>query len=643
MKALLPFVITGVVTGSLYGLAGLGLVLTYRTSGVFNFGHGAIGAAAAFLFHTLHVDHHLAWPLAAAITMVAFGVVVGWVMERITSGLGDVPEAVVVVATVGILLGVQGLLFLVYGTVTSDFPQFLPTSGFIAAGVKITWAQVISVAIASTSAAGLYGFLSRSQLGVAMRAVVDNPTLVALSGENPRRVRQAAWAVGSAFAALSGVLLAPTLGLDAALLTLLVVQAFGACAIGRFSSLPLTYAGGIAVGVAASLATKYFTESPWNGVPSAVPFLVLMVVLMVVPASRFPKRRVSLRSLVPDPRPLPRGVAIGLGAAGLAALTAVPWVVGTNLPVWINGLIDVIIFSSLALLVWTSGQISLCQSAFLAVGAAAMGQLTTDHGVPWAVALLLAGLIAVPVGAMVAVPAIRLSGLYLALATLGFGILMQHVLYPTDAMFGSQLLVTAERPHLGAFDGGNDKHFYYLVLGVAVLCVTTIAVVARTRLGRLLRAMAETPTMLTVHGLGVNTTRLMVFSASAFFTGVAGALTVSQFGAASAVGYGPIQSIIFLAVLAICGTRLIRSSIVASLVLAVLPAYVKSFDVNWQMLGFGVTAVIAGIVIAKRADIDAFFARPSSRPARLQAPRPVRSRATTAAGGAGRAVAGVPQ
>src|SRR5947207_14459821 len=117
MRSLLPFVITGIVTGSLYGLAGMGLVLTYRTSGVFNLGHGAISAGAAYLFYTLHVTHHLSWPLAALTTVVAFGVVVGWVMERITRGLGAVPEAVVVVATVGILLGIQGYLHLQYGTV----------------------------------------------------------------------------------------------------------------------------------------------------------------------------------------------------------------------------------------------------------------------------------------------------------------------------------------------------------------------------------------------------------------------------------------------------------------------------------------------------------------------------------------------
>src|SRR5262245_24847858 len=102
MRELLPFIITGVVTGSLYGLAGVGLVLTYRTSGVFNFGHGAIGAGAAFLFYTANVEHGMPWPLAVLLTVAGFGIVVGWLMERITRGLGEAPEALVVMATVGI-------------------------------------------------------------------------------------------------------------------------------------------------------------------------------------------------------------------------------------------------------------------------------------------------------------------------------------------------------------------------------------------------------------------------------------------------------------------------------------------------------------------------------------------------------------
>lgn len=617
MSDLLPFVVTGIVTGSLYGLAGMGLVLTYRTSGVFNIGHGALAAGGAFVFYTLYQTHGLPWPLAAVLTLLLFGLVVGWALEHISRTLGDVPESVLIVATVGLALGVQGLLFVFYGNVTRYLPQFLPSSGFTTAGVNISWAQVISVAVASGCAAGLYAFLNHSRLGIAMRAVVDNPTLLALSGDRPASVRRSAWAISSVFAALSGMLLAPTLGLDVTLLTLLVIQAFGACAIGRFSSLPMTYVGGLVVGITASIATRYLVDAPWNSLPATMPFLILVVVLLAVPVTSFPKGRSTPRSLLPDSTPMaPRRVRILVGV-GVGALLLAPLVVGTYLPVWIAALIDVLIYLSLAVLVWTSGQISLCHAAFLAIGAATMGNLTQDLGLPWGLSLLLAGLLTVPVGALIAVPAIRLSGLYLALATLGFGFLLQNVFYSTGVMFGAGGAPTiVDRPRLGFFDATSDRAFYYLVLAVVIAGVVAVAALARSRLGRLLRAMAETPTMLATHGLGVNMTRLLVFCVSAFIAGVAGALEVTQFGSVGGETYGPIQSLLFLAVLAIAGTRLLASAFIAAAVISILPAYAAARegggfadDTDRQLLIFGLVAIVAAVRIAKRAQITAWLRR----------------------------------
>ena len=209
MRDLLPFLVSGVVAGSLYGLAGIGLVLTYRTSGVFNLAHGAIAAGAAYLFATLHNDHGVPWPVAMVVVVLAFATVVGVLLDGATRMLTDAPDVLVVVATVGLMLGVEGLIYERYGVLTERFPQFLPESGFTLEGVHISWAQVISAALAVVAAAGLYIFLRRSRLGVAMRAVVDNPALAALSGERVRSVRRWSWCLGAALAAMAGILLAP--------------------------------------------------------------------------------------------------------------------------------------------------------------------------------------------------------------------------------------------------------------------------------------------------------------------------------------------------------------------------------------------------------------------------------------------------
>jgi branched-subunit amino acid ABC-type transport system permease component len=608
----LPFLVAGLVAGSLYGLAGLGLVLTFRTSGVFNFAHGAIAAGAAYVFYSLHDTHGVPWPMAGVITIAAFSLVVGPLLELLTRPLAGAADSVVVIGTVGLLLGVQGILYLVYGNAARNTPTFLPESGFTVSGVSIAWAQVISVAVAAIGAGGLYLFLQRAPLGVAMRAVVDNPTLVDLSGSAPHRIRRAGWALGSAVAAIAGILLAPTLSLDVNLLTLLVVQAFGACAVGFFSSLPLTFVGGLVIGVAASLATKVFTEQPLTGIPPTVPFLVLIAVLLVVPVAKLPGGRAGRRSVVAAaPPPLTRRT-LSFAVVLAAAAGVVPFVVDTKLPVWTTGLAYVVVFSSLALLIWGSGQLSLCHAAFLAVGTTSMAWLT-EHHVPWVVALLLAGLAAVPFGALVAIPALRLSGIYLALATLGFGIFMQNVLYPSSLMFGIQLDVRVPRPVFGPFDTADGRTLYFVMLLTVVLCVAAILAFQRGRFGRLLGALAESPTMLSTHGLSTTTARLLVFCASAFFAGIGGALAVTQTGAASGITFGPIQSLFYVAVLGVSGTRRLRAPIIAALLFSVLPGYVTSFGSNRQLLAFGLVAAFAAIALARRKELDDWFASSAAR------------------------------
>jgi branched-subunit amino acid ABC-type transport system permease component len=609
VNTVLPFLITGVATGSLYSLAGLGLVVTYRTSGVFNFAHGAIAAGGAFFFYSLRDS--MSWPWAAIVTLLVFGVIGGPVMEWLTRTLSDAPAAATVVVTVGIFLAVDGFLLVHYGAVTRIAPQFLPTSGFEVSGVNVSWAQVISAALALAAAIGLYLFLRVTRLGMSMRAVVDNPSLVGLAGQYPTRIRRVAWMIGSSFAALSGILLAPTLGLDATLLTLLVVQAFGGVAVGLFSSLPLTYAGGLIVGVAAALATRYFTTYPLSQIPPAVPFIILVVILLVVPLAKLPRIRITPRSLASAAAPLSRRTGAAIAVLAAVAVIFIPTMSGAHLPVWIAGMSSVVLFGSLSLLVWTSGQISLCQISFAALGATTMAHLTS-HGVGWLLALVLSGALTIPIGAAIAIPAIRFSGIYLALVTFGFGLFMQYVVYPSSLMFGSTLTVKATRPHFGPVHADtSDRWQFYACAVVAGVCLAVLIAINRSRFGRLLRGLSESPTMLSTLGLDVNVTRLLLFCISAFFAGIAGALVSSQY-TVSATSFNPVQSLLLVALLGVCGVlggRLVLTAVVAALLLSVLPGYATGFDSDHQTLFFGIAAVIGGLVIANRGSLVAWMRR----------------------------------
>jgi ABC-type branched-subunit amino acid transport system permease subunit len=506
--------------------------------------------------------------------------------------LAEIRPELEVVATVGLLLAIQGFLEWHFGGQTRQFPAFLPKSGIKVVGVLVSWSDMISVAVAAIAAAGLFGLLRATRTGIRMRALVSDPSLLGLTGADPTRARTLAWVLGSAFAALSGVLIAPKLGLDATLLTLLVVQAFGAAAIGFFDSLPLTYLGGLLVGVVAALATKYVSGSRvLVGLPPAIPFIALFGMLVLAPSRRLATR---LRQRPPSPPPVRILPAVTAAASipVLAAAVAVPWLVGPKLPVFTTGVSFVPLFVSLALLLYLSGQQSLCHAAFAALGATTFSHLTHGLGLPWVPALLLAGLAVVPLGAAVSIPAIRLSGVYLALATFGLGILLQNVVFGTGIMFGGRGFRSAPRP---TFAHG-DRAFYLTVLLVAVLCALAAVAVARSRLGRLLRALGDAPVALSTQGLSVNTTRVLAFCVSAAMAGIAGALLIAAPGQSSGTGFGPFQSLTWVAVLAICGRRLILSSALAAALLVVIPAYLPKSIVSVETMLFGGLALAAALL-----------------------------------------------
>lgn len=603
---MLSFIVIGLSDGSIYAIAALGLTMSYKTSGVFNFAHGAVAAGAAYVFFQCHDLWHWPWPVAALVAVGGYGLAAGLLLERFAARLAQVPTSMKIAGTLGLLLLVQYGVQIHYGTTARPFPEFLPTSAFRLAGVEVQAGQVITVVVALLAASGLALFFRRSRLGVTMRAVVDDSSLLDLTGTSPERVRRASWVIGAAFAALSGILIGPRLGLDAGLLTLLVLQAYSAGAIGAFTNLPLVYLGGLAVGVTqqvVSYEASKVNNYTLNSIPPTMPFVILFLVLLVLPKARLQEIGRSAKSTVSSRPPLPRSARLAVPALGGALLLAVPYLVGPKLPEWSAAMTYAALFLSLALLVRTSNQVSLCQVAFAAVGASTFAQLAGHSGVPWLFAVLLGGLAAVPLGAIISIPAIRLSGLFLALATFGFGILLAEVGYRSFLMFGSSNGIRAPRPSLPGIHLGSDRGYYYVILAVVALCVGIVKMVERARLGRLLRAMADSPLALTTHGLSVNVTRVLVFCVSSFIAGISGALFAPLNGVVTGTTFPYFNSVAILAVLAVAifglrglGDSVVVASFAAAVLLEVVPGYFTNaqFSLYLQMI-FGASAMLAAV------------------------------------------------
>lgn len=589
-----PYIIIGLVSGSIYGISAMGLVLTYKTSGIFNFAHGATSAASAYLFYELRQQRGWPWPLAVVVAVLILGPLTGILLERLAALLAGATVTNRIVATIGLLVAIQSGITLIYGDLaTFSFNTFLPDSKLATvSGVEVTYDNVINLLLGIAIAVALYVLFNRTRLGVQMRAVVDDPDLLDMTGPSPTLTRRYAWMIGSTLAAASGILFAAAQHqVDVNVLSLLVVQAFGAAAIARFTSLPLAFAGGIAVGLLQQIVSKFIAgHENLQGIDLNVPFLVLFIILVFRPRGLVEVGR-FVKTSTPRSFNLSRNsrLTVLVLSTGLALL--VPQLVGTHLTAWTAAASQVVLFLSLSLLVRTSGQISLCHIAFAAIGAVSFARLL-DHGVPWLLALALAGIVVVPFAAFIAIPAIRLSGLFLGLATLGFGIFIAQYAYPKNYMFGGVTQVTIARPQLWGLDGST--RFYYLLVAIAAATIAGVSAVERSRLGRLLRGMADSPTGLVSLGASINVTRIIVFCLSGFLAGISGATFGAIFGTVNTGTFNYLQSLLALAVLAVAGNRTVLSSIIAAILLYVVPDYINDPRLTALLnMSFGLVAVFA--------------------------------------------------
>ena len=595
---MLPFIVAGLTTGSIYALAAVGLVLTYKTSGIFNFAYGSLASVSAFLFYFLHVQRGLPWPVAAAICVVVAGPILGWALEVVARRLTAARLPTKVLATVGVLLAIQGGIQLLYPPGPDrEVPQFLPAHIVDVLGTPVEVYRFVIFGLCLAAVLVLTVFIRYTRMGLAMRAIVDNAELLDIMGTSPVRTRRFAWIIGSALAAASGVLLAPLLPLDATTMTFLVVTAFGAAAVGAFTNLPLAYLGGLGIGIGQALLQKYFVASTGltAGLSASLPFLVLFAFLVLAPRLRKPRATSHFQRIGHVSWRPPTRVRLGGALCLLAFLIAVPQFAGIHIGDWTRLLAYTILFLSLGLLVRMSGQVSLAQVSFMAIGVVAFSHMAVDHHWPWLLALLFAAVVAAPIGAILAIPAIRFPGLYLALATMGFALVLQNMFYTESYMFGNfDSGLTIPRPHLSWLTLDSDNGYYYLVLAITVAVAALVAALNHGRLGRLLRALADSPAGVGSCGASINISRVLVFCLSAALAAVAGVLDGGTLGIVGGDGYQPILSLQLFALILLTAGDVPWYALLAAFGQILAPAYIStSPTVGYALtLAFGLSAIL---------------------------------------------------
>lgn len=575
-----PEILVGLIQGLCYALLGLGLVLVYRASGVIHFAYGEIGAFGAIVLAKLVLDKDWPW-WAATVLVVAVGGALGALWELIVvRRLADAPRLILLVATIAIA---QIMLVLQLLIPTIDNQDLFPTAfdlrqplgDFVLRGDHVTVLLIVPCV-----AAALAWFLNRSTTGVAIRAAAANTDAAWLAGVPIKPISTLVWGLAGALATLTFVLILPVRGyvFGASAVAIgpgLLLRALVVGLIGRMVSLPMTVMGGILLGVFESLALAN-VDSP--GTVDMLVFLVLLALLVgrgadaraddgqvLAPATR--RLPVSLARLRVTRR-LPR-VALGIG---LAVAIVLPLL--TPSPARHFTLAKVVIFAlaglSVTVVTGWAGQLSLCQFTFVGLGALTVSGLTA-RGMEF---LPAAGFAVVLTGAcagLIAFPALRIRGLFLAMVTLGFAVASQGWLFDRNVFVGADGQIRVQPGTLGPLDLGDERTYYYLCLATLVAVAAGLVRLRRSGVGLAIVAVRDNEPAASALTLPPATTKLLAFGISGAVAGLAGALLGGLFVDIQPNDFGPEQSILLVTMAIIGGVGSVAGSVLGAVYLIGLP------------------------------------------------------------------------
>ncbi len=526
----------GLFLGALWAMYATGLVVVYTTTGVFNFAQGAIGVFAAFLYWELHVNR--GWHSILALFVVvglfapALGVVLDIVIMRRLRTASLVVQLMVTVAIMVLLLSVVGDIW------EADTPRRVPYLFGINNGIdlgpsQLPWHRLIVFVVAIAIAVSMRLLLRRTRIGTAMRAVVDNRELAALNGARPNVVSSTSWALGSMMGALGGILIAPELGLDPATLNNVVIIAFAAAAFGALRNLPMAVVGAMLIGLlrAHTGAWLDFGSDFRFAHLSIAPLLLLFVVIAL------PQARLEVGRLAHHLRRHERYTKWweGLIGCGVVILLAAAFSGGwLDFGVWDPGswgsrelnsaneaMALALIGLSLVPLIGWAGQINFAPLAFAGFGAFVYLKLAGDTGNGYWI--LVVGLLCAPLGALVALPAARLRGLYLALMTMAFAQAMSLIFFPHPWVM--PIIGTGRQfPHIELFGVTFDdrRGFFLLMVSIFAIFVYALVLLRRSRYGRRWMAINDSQAAAATLGVPVVWTKVVVYAVSASMAGIAG-------------------------------------------------------------------------------------------------------------------------
>src|SRR3954453_7981283 len=606
--------VSGISLGGLYGIIGVGIVLTYRTSRVINFAAAAVGAVPAITAVLLSTADHVSCLLTMPIAIgggVLFGALTDIIVLR---RFKHTSRLIVTVVTIGIAQSYAALGFFIpvwFGEKASRVPRVkTPWQDWMINNSRgepvITGNQVFAFAVVVLLTGVLIIFLKKTRLGMALRASSENADRAALLGMPVARVSTVSWAFAALLFSMAIFSIEPLYGVpaDATLGFNTLLYGLAAAVVAKMENLTVSLLTGLGIGlliVGSNLKTGDESYS------YAMMIVIIYAALLTQRKSR--SRAVDANAsswqTIAVFRPIPvelrdlREVVrmrIGLLIAGLGLAAGLPYLVDASdmshlqlLPIF--GIIGV----SLVVLTGWAGQISLGQFGLVGIASAAAGGLAGNHNIDFFAALGIGVAAGAVTAIIIGLPAVRIQGLFLAVTTLAFGYTMQYYVLNSHYWIGRHLLPNPLHPDIrrptlyGKFDLEDEKAFYFPCVGLLILCLLAAASFRRQHSGRVLIALRDNQRAAASYSIAPARTRLAAFAISGAFAGVAGVLMAYQQHNVIPGSYDVLSSIgVFLAA-AVGG---LGSLMGGTLGVIAFEATVLFGPLAWHHLGHTVSAVM---------------------------------------------------
>ena len=591
MSTVLLFLILGLGSGAVYAALSLGLVVTYRSSGVVNLASAAIALYIAYTYAYLRMGElvdpvpglsptvSLGGPLGfwpAFLISLAVAAVLGALLYALVfRPLRATPAAAKAVASVGVMIVLQALLATQLGSSAVTVAPIFPAHTYQMLGSRVPGDRLWSAAIiiALSIALGLWFRLSR--FGLATRAAAESEKGAFVTGLSPQRIALVNWALSTVIAGVGGVLVAPIVPLTPDSYSLFIVAALAAALVGNFTRIGVTVAAAVAIGMLQSEATYLQTKSwlPSSGLTDLVPLLVILIFL-VLRGQELPSRGAIIqKTLGRAPRPrgyvVPGALIVVLGLGSLAVTH------GSMRAAVITTLVMAVIALSQVVVTGFTGQISFAQLTLAGVGAFSLTRIQQQLHVPFPFAPLLAAVVAMAIGVIVGLPALRIRGLPVAVTTLALAAALQDLWFDNPDYNGGFAGAPVSDAKIFGLDLGVGAGHSYPHLSFGILCLIVlllaaggVALVRRSRLGAAMLAVRANERSAAASGVSVAQVKLVAFAIGGFLAGLGGAMLAYQQTSADYSSYTAVGSVTFFATVYIAGITSVSGGINAGVIAA---------------------------------------------------------------------------